>query len=53
MLKANTETDTVDQSVTMELKIELTPASDIELLLKKITRIANVFNVFQLSEPSL
>jgi GTP pyrophosphokinase len=48
VLKANTETDVIDQSVTMKLTIELSLDSDIELILKQISRIANVFNAYQL-----
>ena len=49
VLKAQTETDTIDQSVTMELTISIDSANDIDFILKKISLIANVFNVCQIS----
>ena len=43
VLKANTETDNADQSVTMELLIELEPEDDLKHLLKRMEYIPNVF----------
>lgn len=43
VLKANTETDTADQSVSMDLLIELDPEDELNHLLKRIEYIPNVF----------
>ncbi|WP_299879994.1 bifunctional (p)ppGpp synthetase/guanosine-3',5'-bis(diphosphate) 3'-pyrophosphohydrolase [uncultured Cocleimonas sp.] len=43
VLKANTETDNADQSVTMELLLELEPEDDLKYLLKRMEYIPNVF----------
>lgn len=43
VLKANTETDNADQSVTMELLVELDPEDEMNLLLKRMEYIPNVF----------
>lgn len=48
VLKANTETDSVDQSVAMELTFELNSRQELDLLLKKVLRIANVLRVVEL-----
>jgi len=42
VLKANTETDIADQSVTMDLTIELDPQDELKYLLKRIEYIPNV-----------
>lgn len=49
VIKANTETDLVDQSVAMELSLELNTLDELELLLKQIVHIPNVFNAEQLN----
>lgn len=43
VLKANTETDNADQSVTMELLVELDPEDELKHLLKRMEYIPNVF----------
>ncbi len=53
VLKANTETDTIDQSVKMELTIELDAENKIERLLKQIIRIPNVFHAEQTSMDAI
>ena len=47
VLKANTETDSIDQSVKMDLTIELDSECKIDRLLTKIVRIPNVFHASQ------
>ena len=52
VIKANTETDLVDQSVAMELTLEINSLDEVKLLLKRIVRIPNVFNAEQIElEP--
>ncbi len=48
VLKANTETDIIDQSVSMELTIEINLQGELDPLLKKILQIPNVFQAFQI-----
>lgn len=44
VLKASTETDTADQSVVMDLLVELNSTDEIDFLLKRIEYIPNVFS---------
>jgi len=44
VIKANTETDSVDQSVGMDLVIELNDLSQLDALLRRICLIPNIFN---------
>ncbi len=48
VLKANTETDSVDQSVAMELTFELNSRQELDLLLKKVLQVANVLHAVEL-----
>lgn len=49
VLKAHTETDIVDQSVAMQLTIEINSLDQLEMLLKQIKHIANVLNAVQIT----
>ncbi|MCU7938634.1 MAG: HD domain-containing protein [gamma proteobacterium symbiont of Bathyaustriella thionipta] len=49
VLKANTETDIIDQSVSMELSFEIDSQTQCEPLLKRILHIPNVFQAFVIS----
>lgn len=47
VLKANTETDLVDQSVSMDLTIELVSVNNLNQLFKRIEFIPNVFSAYR------
>ncbi len=50
VLKANTKTDMIDQSVSMKFKIELNSIDQSEAILKKILQIPNVFHCVLLKD---
>lgn len=53
VLKANTETDIIDQSVTMDLTIELVSMKNLTQLFKRIEFIPNVFRAYKSEDNSV
>jgi len=52
VLKANTETDVIDQSVSMQLTFAINSHNELEPLLKQILHVPNIFQAFQISEEN-
>jgi len=52
VLKANTETDTADQSVVMDLHVELDSPDDLNHVIKRIEYIPNVFSAYKVESSA-